>query len=34
VSVGKNGIVTATFSNGTTRKIAQVAMATFPTPTA
>jgi flagellar hook protein FlgE len=30
VSVDKNGYVTATFDNGTSRKIAQVAMATFP----
>jgi flagellar hook protein FlgE len=30
VAVDKNGMVTATFDNGTTRKIAQVAMATFP----
>jgi flagellar hook protein FlgE len=30
VSVDKNGFVDATFDNGTTRQIAQVAMATFP----
>lgn len=30
VSVDKNGIVTATFDNGTSRNIAQIAMATFP----
>ena len=28
--MGKDGIVTATFNNGTSRAIAQVAMATFP----
>ena len=30
VSVGADGTVTATFSNGTSRPIAQIAMATFP----
>jgi flagellar hook protein FlgE len=30
VAVGATGIVTATFSNGTSRNIAQIAMATFP----
>jgi flagellar hook protein FlgE len=30
VSVDKNGYVTATFDNGTSRQIAQIAMATFP----
>jgi len=30
VSVDKNGYVTATFDNGISRKIAQIAMATFP----
>jgi flagellar hook protein FlgE len=30
VSIGSNGMVTATFNNGTSRQIAQVAMATFP----
>ena len=30
VSIGQNGIVTATFNNGTSRQIAQVALATFP----
>jgi flagellar hook protein FlgE len=32
ISIGQNGIVTATFGNGTTRQIAQVALATFPNP--
>jgi flagellar hook protein FlgE len=30
VSIGPDGMVTATFNNGTSRKLAQVAMATFP----
>ena len=30
VSIGQNGMVTATFNNGTSRQIAQVALATFP----
>ncbi|HEY3890133.1 MAG TPA: flagellar hook protein FlgE [Caulobacteraceae bacterium] len=30
ISIGQNGMVTATFNNGTTRQIAQVALATFP----
>jgi flagellar hook protein FlgE len=30
VSVGSDGVVTATFNNGTSRAIAQIAMATFP----
>ena len=30
VSVDKYGVVTATFDNGTSRNIAQIAMATFP----
>ena len=30
VSIGQNGVVTATFNNGTSRQLAQVAMATFP----
>ena len=30
VSIGQNGVVTATFDNGTSRQLAQVAMATFP----
>jgi flagellar hook protein FlgE len=30
VSIGQNGMVTATFTNGTSRQLAQVAMATFP----
>ncbi len=30
VAIGQTGIVTATFNNGTTRQIAQVALATFP----
>jgi flagellar hook protein FlgE len=32
VEIDKNGIVTAVFSNGVTRPIAQVAIATFPNP--
>jgi len=32
VTVGTDGIVTADFSNGATRNIAQVAIATFPDP--
>ena len=30
VSIGKTGVVTASFDNGTSRKIAQLALATFP----
>ena len=30
VAIGQNGMVTATFNNGTSRQIAQVALATFP----
>jgi flagellar hook protein FlgE len=30
VSIGQTGVVTATFNNGTSRQIAQVALATFP----
>jgi flagellar hook protein FlgE len=30
VSIGQNGMVTATFNNGTSRQLAQVALATFP----
>jgi flagellar hook protein FlgE len=30
VSIGQTGIVTAAFDNGTSRQIAQVALATFP----
>jgi flagellar hook protein FlgE len=32
ISISQDGIVTATFGNGTTRQIAQVALATFPNP--
>jgi|HubBroStandDraft_4_1064222.scaffolds.fasta_scaffold14975_2 flagellar hook protein FlgE len=32
ISIGQNGIVSATFGNGTTREIAQVALATFDNP--
>ena len=32
VQIGSDGMVTATFDNGTTRKLAQIAVATFPNP--